>query len=65
MTVIIDRFEGAFAVVELPDGSMANLPASLVPGAGEGDAVRIEIDGGETEARRKRIEEKAKRLWAD
>ena len=31
MRVIIDRFEGDYAVVELEDGSMVNMPKSLVP----------------------------------
>ena len=54
MTVVIDRFEGKFAVVELPDGSFANLPRTLVPAdAGEGSALKIETDAAETEKRRR------------
>lgn len=54
MYVTIDRFEGKFAVVELPDGSFANLPRALVPaGAGEGGVLKIEYDAAET-ARRQR-----------
>ena len=54
MNVIIDRFEGDFAVVELPDGSFADLPRALVPaGAGEGSVLRIETDAAETEKRRR------------
>ena len=40
MKVIIDRFEGDFAVVEC-DGRMMNIPRALVGGAKEGDAVMI------------------------
>ena len=43
MRVIIDRFEGEYAVVELEDGSMAYLAAKLLPGAREGDVVLIKI----------------------
>ena len=63
MNVIIDRFEGDFAVVELPDLSMVNLPIALVPGAKEGDVVKIIICENETDERKKRIEGLAKRLW--
>jgi hypothetical protein len=35
MQCIIDRFEGEFAVVELPDRTMVNMPRILVPGAKE------------------------------
>jgi len=54
MRVIIDRFEEEYAVVELEDGSMAYLPAKLLPGAREGDVVEIKVDQAET-ARRKRL----------
>lgn len=54
MYVTIDRFEGKFAVVELPDGRFANLPRALVPaGTGEGCVLKIEYDPAETERRQK------------
>ena len=65
MKVIIDRFEGDTAVVELPDGSFAVLARTLVPEASEGDVVRIEIDAPDTQARKKRISGLMKELWAD
>ncbi|MFB0919833.1 MAG: DUF3006 domain-containing protein [Oscillospiraceae bacterium] len=50
MKVIIDRFEGEFAVVELEDRSFANMPRLLVPaGAGEGAVLTIDINYEETE----------------
>jgi hypothetical protein len=52
MQVIIDRFEGDFAVVELPDRTMVNIPKILVPGAKEGDVINITIDLVATEDRR-------------
>ena len=49
MYAVIDRFEGKFAVVELPDGGFANLPRALVPAdADEGSVLRIETDAAET-----------------
>lgn len=53
MYAVIDRFEGKFAVVELPNGSFENLPRALVPAdALEGSVLRIETDAGETAKRR-------------
>ncbi len=57
MKVIIDRFEGDFAVVELENGSVfANMPKALVPKeAKEGDVISITVDREETERRRQHI----------
>ncbi len=44
MRIIIDRFEGDIAVVEL-DNEMLNVPRGLFPGAREGDAVEITVLG--------------------
>ena len=53
MKVIIDRFEGNFAVVELQDKSFCNMPKLLLPdGAKEGNVVTIAIDEEETQKRR-------------
>ena len=53
MYIVIDRFEGGFAVAELPDGSYAKLPRALVPSdACEGSVLKIEMDAAETERRR-------------
>lgn len=50
MKVIIDRFEGQFAVVELEDRSFTNMPKSLVPcNAKEGTVLSIDIDFEQTE----------------
>ena len=65
MTVIIDRFENGFAVVELPDGGFADLPRTLVPEAAEGDVVKISIEKEETENRKKKIKGLMDELWAD
>ena len=44
MRIIIDRFEGDIAVVELGD-KMLNAPRELFPKAKEGDTVEIRILG--------------------
>lgn len=57
MKIIIDRFEGDYAVVEHEDGNtFSNLPLSLVPeGACEGDVIQIEIDTNTTKERHRNI----------
>jgi hypothetical protein len=58
MKVIIDRFEGSFAVVEMENKVFVNMPKSLVPAsAKEGDVISIELDSNETEKRREKIEQ--------
>ena len=52
MKVIIDRFEGEFAVVELAIGKTINVPKELFTNAKEGDVFRIEFDKSETESRK-------------
>jgi len=63
--LIIDRFEGNFAVIEY--GEMVfNLPRSLLPPeAQEGDVLRLElaVDAEATRARRKHVEELTKDLF--
>ncbi|SFI10807.1 Protein of unknown function [Tindallia magadiensis] len=57
MKVIIDRFEGQYAVVELDNGGFANIPRTVLPNlADEGDIITIEIDEEATDQRRKRLE---------
>ena len=64
MKIIIDRFEGEYAVVELPNRRMVDLPLIIVPaGAREGDTLDISVDEDETERRRKRIEQLTEDLW--
>ena len=54
--LIIDRFEGEYAVVETDKG-MINIPrADLPTGAKEGDALKLTIDADGTKARKKRID---------
>ena len=51
MKITIDRFEGDFAVVELPDGKFCNMPLCLVPkGASEGSVIEITCDDDKSKA---------------
>jgi hypothetical protein len=60
MRIIIDRFEGDFAVVELEDKSFVDMPLKLIPeGAKEGDILEIEINREETE----KLHEERKNKW--
>lgn len=64
MKVTIDRFEGDYAVVELEDRQMVDLPKALVPSdANEGDILEITVNRDETEKRRRRIEKLTEDLW--
>lgn len=66
MKVIIDRFEGNYAVVELEDKSTVDMPKLLLPKeAKEGDSIEIRIDTQETESRKKRVEKLMNDLWED
>ncbi|MDD6489259.1 MAG: DUF3006 domain-containing protein [Clostridia bacterium] len=65
MRVIIDRFEGEYAVVETDDGNFVNLPKILVPDAHEGDVVDIIINREETEKRSENIQNLMNDLFED
>ena len=52
MEVIVDRFEGDYAVVEIAIGKCVNIPRVLVPDAKEGDIIKIEIEKKEAEKRK-------------
>lgn len=65
MQVIIDRFEGDCAVVEIEVGHFVNLPKELVPGAKEGDVVNITIHKEETEKRKKHVARLVNDLFID
>ncbi len=61
--LIIDRFEGDFAVVETGAG-MVNLPKADLPAdAKEGDVLTISIDNSKTADRGKQIKDKMNRLF--
>lgn len=52
MKVIIDRFEDSYAMVEMPDHSLAVIPRQILdPEAKPGDVIEIRIDISATKAR--------------
>jgi len=54
--LIIDRFEGNFAVIETTNG-LINIPRTDIPSnAKEGDVLVLSLDMNETDARKKRID---------
>lgn len=65
MEVIIDRFEGDYAVVEIEVGKCVNIPKILIPNSKEGDVVKIEIDRNETKEREKHIQELMNDVFED
>jgi len=54
--LIIDRFEGDFAVIETSDGFVSIPKKDLPAGLQEGDILSISVDKNETDSRKKRIE---------
>lgn len=66
MKYIIDRFEGEFAVCELEDMSMVNVPKKALPQeAREGDSILVTIDSAETEDRKEDIKKLMDDLFMD
>ena len=65
MKVIIDRFEGDYAVVELEVGKSVNIPKILIPDAKEGDVIKIIIDRDTTGERKKQIQELVNNVFDD
>lgn len=71
MKLIIDRFEGKYAVCELEDGKFVDIPKEDIPeDAKEGD-VLTKTDSGyrvekiATEAKREEIRQRMNRLFVD
>lgn len=66
MKIIVDRFEGNIAVVELPDGKMIDCPRELLPeNANEGSILIITLDEKTTDERLKKNTERMNRLFKD
>lgn len=66
MKIIIDRFEGDFAVLELQNKEMVNIPKVIIPPeAVEGDVISIEINREETVKRKNNIKNLMNDLWED
>lgn len=73
-TVTVDGIEGDLARIELPDGTTADWPLSILPeGVQEGDVLRLSVVGGseltvdapETQRRRKKAQDTLTELNAD
>ena len=63
--LIIDRFEGNYAVVEI-NSEMISIPKSVLPSnAKEGDVLKIIIDDNETDKRKKHIENLMNKVFKD
>ncbi len=65
MKVIIDRFEGDYAVVEIDVGKFVNMPKILIPNAKEGDVVEIIVNQEETQKRKEHIKDLMSNLFQD
>ena len=66
MKVIIDRFEGNYAVVEFSDKKTADFPRELIPeGAEEGNVLDITIDYEETKKRKEEIADLMEDMWKE
>ena len=66
MKIIIDRFEGELAVVELPNGNMINCPRAMLPDdVKEGDIISIVVDEKATEEKKKSLTDRMNRLFKD
>lgn len=65
MKVIIDRFEGNYAVVEIDVGKFVNIPKILLPNAKEGDVIKIEKDKKEAKNRKKNIQKLMNDVFED
>ena len=65
MKIIIDRFEEGFAVCEMPDGTMVNIPKIVLENAAEGDVINVTVDKDETDRRKDKIDKLMKDVWAD
>ena len=66
MRIIIDRFEGKIAVVELEDGSIIDCPKALLPAnAKEGSIINITVDENATEEKLQKLTIRMNRLFKD
>jgi hypothetical protein len=69
--LIVDRFEGGFAVCEREDGTMVDMDMKLIPdGTEEGDVLRVQngvyaVDVDATAERTQRIRSLMDELWKD
>ena len=61
--LIIDRFEGNYAIIEVDD-EFINIPKSFIPtNAKEGDVLRLVIDESVTSNRKQQIDNLVNKLF--
>lgn len=71
MDVIVDRFEGDYAVCEQPNSEIIDIPKEKLPkGVKEGDVLtifgdQVTINSGERKVREERINNLMEDLWED
>jgi len=66
MRIIVDRFEGNIAVVELENGQMIDCPKALLPAnAKEGSIINITVDENATNAKLEEVTERMNKLFKD
>lgn len=64
MKVIIDRFEGEIAVIELENGEMVDIPKKILPDkAKEGSIINITCDEIETQLSREAAKKKMNSIF--
>jgi len=65
MKVVVERIENEILILDLDDGTKAEILQKLVPEAKEGDIIKFYVDKVETESRKKEMTERVNRLWKD
>jgi len=66
MRVIVDRFEGNIAVVELENGQMIDCPKALLPdNAKEGSIINITVYENATNEKLQKVTERMNKLFKD
>lgn len=65
MKVILDRFEGDYAILEVDEDNIISVPRLLVGNAKEGDVIKIEVDESNTDKRKKDIQELMDSVFED
>jgi len=65
MMLIVDRFEGDLAVLEMPDKTLVTVPRVLLKGARECDVVLITVEHGQTLALKQKVQSLMDKLFID
>ena len=65
MRVIVDRFEGNYAIVEMDIGNMCVIPRKLIADAKENDVIDIDINEEETIKRKEEIKKLSEEVFEE